>query len=48
VARTGLARRRYAIIPRYAQRDAELAEREEIYFSPFLYRLLLKTGGLGS
>jgi len=39
---------RWPTFRRYAQRDAELAEREEIYFSPFLYRLLLKTGGLGS
>ena len=37
---------RWATFERYAKRDAELSEREDGYISPFLYRLLLKTGEL--
>ena len=29
-------------------RDAELSEREDGYLSPFLYRLMLKTGALAN
>lgn len=39
---------RWATFERYAKRDAELAEIEDGYLSPYLYRLLLKTGRLGS
>jgi hypothetical protein len=28
--------------------DTELAEREDCYLSPFLYRLMLKTGALAN
>jgi hypothetical protein len=36
---------RWKTFERYAARDAELSEREDGYFSPLLYRLLLKMGG---
>ncbi|MDE2256873.1 MAG: hypothetical protein KGK05_03810 [Xanthomonadaceae bacterium] len=39
---------RWRTFERYANRDAELSQREDDYLSPFLYRLLLKTGGLGN
>ena len=37
---------RWATFERYAKRDEELAEIEDCYLSPYLYRLLLKTGKL--
>jgi hypothetical protein len=37
---------RWHTFERYAKRDAELSEREDRYISPFLYRLLLKSGKL--
>jgi hypothetical protein len=39
---------RWATFEKYAKRDAELAEREDGYLSPFLYRMLLKTGALAN
>ena len=39
---------RWATFERYAKRDAELSERDDGYLSPFLYRLLLKTGKLSN
>jgi hypothetical protein len=39
---------RWKTFERYVARDAELSEREDGYLSPFLYRLLLKTGQLDS
>jgi hypothetical protein len=39
---------RWATFDRYARHDAELSEREDGCLSPFLYRLLLKTGALAN